>query len=217
MKQDIQLSHYKTNVPIGRSGSWRIERFMVEEEAARIFNGHSLIKAFVGELCRPIQPGRYTRLMHRDLHLPVMSDTPAELRDLLSWLCAAQGQCLIAGLGLGIAAEMALRKPEVSHVTVIEQSPDVIALVKPYLTAKYPTKLAIVNADIFTWQPSASLQYDAAWMDIWPEICPDNLADMRVLRARFEGCAQWVGCWCERECLQGAVNGKRLAMSAQGG
>ena len=124
----------------------------------------------------------------------VMSDTPAEVRDHLPVIRRAHGSVLIVGLGLGMVARAIGLKPEVTKVTVIELSPDVIALTGPWLTALSP-KVEIIQADIFAWSPPRGTKYEVAWFDIWDDLCSDNLPQMSTLHRKFARCAAWKGSW----------------------
>lgn len=178
-------------VPEGVSGAWRIERFTVSEEAAGLANVRMMFKPG-GRRCRP---GTYTRLT-RDGYL-VMSDTPDEKRDHYWFVRQATGRVLINGLGLGMVLGAVLRKPDVEHVTVVEQSPDVIALVAPHYASG---RVTVVCADALTWQPPKGERYGAVWHDIWDDICEDNLPDMKRLHRRYGRRTRWQGSWARELC-----------------
>ena len=107
---------YKVDVPEGKSGWWAVERFVVDARAAALEN----LRASIGSSARPIEARTYTAL-RRSGHT-VMSDTPAEYRDLAGVVRAARGRVLLIGLGLGCVLDAVARKPEVTHIDVIEQS-----------------------------------------------------------------------------------------------
>lgn len=183
----------KTELPEQESGPWRIERFTVSKEKADSFNLHLM---FSGQGARRVEPGTYTRLIHEDCSEPMMSDTPAEMRDHMEAVYAAKGHCLIMGLGLGVVTEACLRKPEVDFVTVIELDPDIIGMVEPYLIDRWgDDRLEIIQADALEWRPPKDARYGMAWFDIWPTICEDNLDDMKLLTRRFGRKADWKGSW----------------------
>lgn len=183
----------KVTVPEGQSGDWRVERFTVtqkdvERQAMRAAFGH----------CRFVPQGTYTRLMRGNQ--VVMSDTPDEMRDHWCAVHHARGSVLINGLGLGMVAQAILAKPEVTEVTVVETSEDVIQLVAPHY--KDP-RLTVVHADAFTFQPPKGKRYGAVWHDIWDEITPENLPEMARLHRRYGRRTDWQGSWarglCERQ------------------
>ena len=186
-------------VPEGTKGAWCVERFEVSKRDADFENMRSI---FGGG--RYIRPGIYTRLT-RHGHV-VMSDTPAEKSDHLSPVLRASNHCLVNGLGLGMVVNAMLLKPEVTKVTVVERSEDVIALVAPHYLSQYGDRVNIVLADAFAYKPTG--QYDVVWHDIWDNICSDNLEQMTKLKRKYGRRAQWQGCWCEYETRRYARAGR---------
>lgn len=182
----------KSNIPEGVSGAWRVLKFTLTSEELR-FDFSSMKHG------RQAVPGDYTKLMRGSSI--IMSDTPAEIRDLYPLKWSARGNVLIHGLGLGCAVELALRTPVVNSVTVVEQSADVIELVAPTLQRKYGERLTIVQADAYEWKPQG-LKFDAIWSDIWDDICSDNLVGMKRLRGMWMRRTQWHGFWCKPECMR---------------
>ncbi|HYZ39719.1 MAG TPA: hypothetical protein VE687_03730 [Stellaceae bacterium] len=108
----------------------------------------------------------------------IISNTPSEIRDLDEFLWRATGDVLINGLGLGIAVQIALAKPEVTTVRVIEISADVIGLVTPHIS---DDQVTVVHADAHSWMPPKGMRWHAVWHDIWDDICADNLHEMAKL------------------------------------
>ncbi len=156
---------------------------------------------------RSIVPGRYTRLWYDDEI--VMSDTPTEMREHLPIARAAHGRVLMGGLGLGMVVAACLDKPDVEHVTVVELAPEVIELVADHELARYGSRLTVVQADAFAWEPPPEAHYAAIWHDIWPVVSPENLLPMRQLREKYRGRADWQGCWCYATCVQMAEYERR--------
>jgi hypothetical protein len=126
----------------------------------------------------------------------IMSNTPAEMRDLLEFRQRATGDVLINGLGLGIAAQIALEKAAVFTVTVIEISEEVIALVAPYITDH---RLRVVHGDALKWTPPRGLRWNVVWHDIWDDICADNLNEIAKLHRRYGRRCDWPCSWCRVE------------------
>jgi len=185
----------KSSVPEGQSGVWKVEKFEISKEDARSYNLRNQIQLFQGRPYRPVEPGIFTRLMRNGT--VVMSDTPAETEDLDWFAQNVIGNVLINGLGLGIAAEIALSKPLVSNVTVVEISEDVINLVGVPLSRKCPKdkSLVVILGDAFKWKPPKGVKYNTVWHDIWDNICSDNLVEMSKLRRKYCKRAQWQGFW----------------------
>lgn len=190
---------YTCNVPEGKSGPWKVTKFeLTKEDLAHDFLQEMREVRDVGESRRAV-PGTYTKLT-RNGEI-VMTDTPAELNDLRGFEGCAEGSVLVHGLGLGIAVELALQKKTVKHLTVIELSADVIGLVAPTLTAKWPKdRLTIQQGDAYEFKPNG-VKYDVVWSDIWDNICTDNIEGMKTLKKLWRRHAAWHGFWCERQCL----------------
>ena len=129
-----------------------------------------------------------------------MADTYLEIHDHLSFVSRAQGHVLINGLGLGICVQDALDRTEVTKATVIELSPDVIALVAPHYRQRYGDRVEIIEADALTWTPPKGVRYGAVWHDIWDYICEDNLPVMTQLKRKYGRRCDWQGCWAEYDC-----------------
>ena len=81
------------------------------------------------DLHRVVPPGEYTQL-HVD-NVLMMSDTPAEAWEHEDAYKRATGHVLVNGLGLGMFVHAILKKPEVTQVTVVEKSQDVVDIVWP--------------------------------------------------------------------------------------
>lgn len=156
------------------------------------------------ELERAVPPGRYIALKRRmteaeayhhidlpdediaryieagaidDLYVPVMSDTPAELREHAHPIEHARGRVLINGLGLGCLVSGLLCLPKIEHIDVVEIDPDVRKLTGAYY-ADDP-RVTIHRGDAA--KPDATFpsnaRWDYAWHDIWSTIAPRNLDD----------------------------------------
>ena len=192
----------KTEAPEGAVGEHRVERFTVSKDESSF----DQLRAAIGGSGRYTIPGTYTRLMRGDVpagrwgSTVVMSDTPDEMRDHYSAVRMATGHCLIHGLGLGIVAEACLRKDDVTKVTVIELSSEVIQLIGPYLVEKWGERIEIIEADALTWKAPKGTRFGMAWHDIWDNICGDNLDDMKRLHRRYGRRVEWQGSWARHLC-----------------
>lgn len=180
-----------STVPEGTKGPWTVQRTNINlpgMAAAR-----SLVKGERGWT----PPGQYTLLVH-DIDGVVMSDTLDECEDLLPIIMAAKGTVLVTGLGLGVAADALLRKPEVSRVTVLEKNTRVIQLIGPHLMDLHGDALEIIKGDAFTWEP-VGRKWDWAWHDIWNILDHRLVRDLAILRTRFRTNVRvrQLG-WCER-------------------
>ena len=132
----------------------------------------------------------------------MMSDTPAEIRDLIEpWLKFKEpwvDRVLINGLGLGIVLKMALAQPHIQHIDVVEIEPDVIKLVAPSYD---DPRVQIHAGNAYTIKWPKGQEWSVVWHDIWPNICTDNLEGMGTLHRRYGRRVVWQGSW-QREYLQ---------------
>ena len=181
------IDKYKVDVPEGVSGNWEVSKFEVIKNA---IGGISY--ALHG---RPVPPGTYTRLMKKGAFDPMMSDTPAEIGDLLDFIHRAKGECLLNGLGLGVVLKAILAKPEVTHVDIVELEQDVINLVWP--TYRDGNRVTLHHADAFTIQWPKEKRWDCAWHDIWPSLCTDNLPEIARLKHKYARKVKYQAAWVE--------------------
>jgi hypothetical protein len=177
----------RVEIPEGTRGEWAVQQFKITKRDA-------LYSMFSYRERHPT-PGTYTRLVRGGT--VVMSDTPAEIRDLLPIVWNAKGHVLLNGLGLGVALSKCLESDKVTRVTVVEKSDDVILLVGPHF--KDP-RVRIVPADAFEYKPPKGVRYGAVWHDIWDSICADNLPEMTRLHRKYGRVADWQGSWCRDQC-----------------
>ncbi|NOR27531.1 MAG: hypothetical protein GQ540_03265 [Lutibacter sp.] len=185
---DIQI-----NVPNGKSGDWIVESFEISEEDAKFNN----MRAMFSPGQRIVKPGIFKRLMRNST--VVMSNTPAEISDHLSFIYKAKKvkKILINGLGLGVALSEILKSDIVKSVTIIEKSKNVINLVSD--TYK-DNRINIINCDAFEFKPPKGKKYNVVWHDIWDYICKDNLKEMTKLHRKYGKRTDWQGSWCKELC-----------------
>lgn len=129
-----------------------------------------------------MEEGKYVRLhVGGDL---MMSDTRMEKRSNSDFAHHANGRVLIAGLGIGLilnSLKEKVKSKEITSITVVEKSKDVIDLVSPYFM-DIPIKY--VNEDIFEYKTKE--KFDTIYFDIWPVISEDNLEDIKLLHNKFK-------------------------------
>lgn len=184
------------SVPEGSSGNWRIERFEITEDNARIENMRMCFSPGMGR--RTLSPGNYTRLMRGGS--VVMSDTDAEKADHSYAVYQARGTILINGLGIGMVLNACLLKPEVERAVVVEKSADVISLCADHYRKQFGSRVEIVEADAMQFTPSKGERFGMVWHDIWDNICADNLPEMATLHRRYGRRCDWQGSWCKELC-----------------
>lgn len=177
----------EVTVPDGKVGDWRVETYTVSKQES----DWTRIRA----MQHPeefVPAGTYKKLCRNGTI--VMSNTEMEIREHREMILQAHGHVLLNGLGLGVCLKAILAKTQVLSVTVIEKSPEVIALVGP--SFKDP-RLTIIQADAFTWKPPKGAHYDVVWHDIWDNMCSDNLPEMTRLKRKYGRLCDWQGCWAE--------------------
>lgn len=191
-------------VPPGTNGSSRVEHLVVTEEQAKFQALRAAINPHRGEV--PIQPGTLCQLFVNNQLM--MSDSKSEHYSNAEVLRRANGDVLIAGLGLGMVLLPICKKPEVRSVLVLENNVDVMSLVAtPIRQALGPdtSKLTVVLTDAFQWSLPKDQLWDVLYFDIWPDITTDNLPEMTKLKRKFarrlrrDNPKAWMGAWCERE------------------
>jgi len=180
----IDMSHVKPGV----SGDWCIEEF---EVANSLFYRMDMIKTGRG-----VPPGKYLSIKRRGK--VIMSNTPDEIRDFMPFYYKATGNVLINGLGLGVVLTAILSKKEITKVTIVEKSEDVIKLVSSCFNDE---RLTIIHADAYDYNPPKGERFDAVWHDIWDDICTDNLPQMSALHKKYGRRTKWQGSWAREICL----------------
>jgi len=198
------MSDLKVSIPEGKSGVWTVSKFTVSEQDAKFDALRSMFSSSRG---RYTPAGTYTAL-HRGSTL-VMSDTPDEMRDHRAAIRVATGHCLVFGLGIGMVVKAMLDKPEVTKVTVVELSPDVITLTAPTLKAQYGDRLEVVQANGLEWKPPKGVRYGCVWADIWDTLTSDNLPEMTKFNRRYGRLSDWHGNWGEELCRYNSRSSQR--------
>jgi hypothetical protein len=181
----IMVHLKKVDLPEMSRGPWKVERFKTD-----MIDFHSLLRG------RGVPLGEeFTRLMFEGGL--VMSDTPAEMRDICDPVISAKGSCLISGLGMGLVLKNILLKEDVTDVTVVEISQELIDMVSPYYA---DPRVTFVCADAFDYEPPKGKRYQMVWHDIWDDISADNLPEMERLHRKYGQRADWQGSWCKERC-----------------
>lgn len=178
---NFTLEHLKNET----IGDWRIETFEIPENFAKMRN------FFIKNPLMKLEGGIYKKLVNK-LDGVIMSNTPMEQRTHIKAINKAQGNVLVAGLGLGMYLQNIKDKEDVTSITVVEKSKEVIELVAKYF--KDCQKIRIVNEDIFNYTPD--IKFDFAFLDIWSDISEDNLVEFDILREKFKEIPEII-CWSE--------------------
>ena len=111
-----------------------------------------------------------------------------EIHEMYSSYDLAYGDVLVSGLGFGILALWLCNKPEVSSVTVVEISEDVIKLFKDANVV--PEKLKIINDNMVTY--NTDIEYDVLLLDHYERQLHDwILKDMAKICGRIKHKKFW--------------------------
>ena len=196
------------------SMNFKVEHFEVSEESAKMCRLRDTInrkREYEG-----FEAGTYVRLCDKNISSNMgvmMSNTPMEMRTNEYFVHKANGNVLIAGLGLGMVVLAIQDKPEVKSILVIEKYKEVIDLVVPQLPLN--NKVKIINSDIFNWQPNGH-KFDTIYFDIWNDITGDNYPEMKKLHRKF--CRKlnrdnphfWIDSWRKYDCKMANRSGDRF-------
>ncbi len=184
---------FKSEVPVGTSGTWRLERFEVP---------HPLPGT------RDVRPwwakdpaGTYTRLVDgnevymSDLYVELYTQAPA-----IDEARARGGKILITGLGMGLVVEAILAEPRqgppIEQIVVVEYSADVVALVGPYLEKQFGDRVVVRLGDARAWEPEADEHFTVGWHDIWADPWLSMAADESAqMIAHYDRWCDWQGSW----------------------
>ena len=201
---------FKVKREVGETARWRVGHFTVsendQERAYYLRQGRDCgVGDFTALYYRKEHP-RYTLDAEIDSHQmletgwrPMMSDSKAEIMDHLPFLDKAallgeEGEILITGLGLGMAAEACLNFG--NRVTVVDCDPEVIELVASQIDNP---RLRIIEADAWEWEPDRT--FDLAWHDIWATITASNVVEMKRMKRKYRASVRyWQGCWAWERC-----------------
>ncbi len=123
----------------------------------------------------------YKVLLKEGCPMPIMQDSDAEYNEH-QWLWEnAKGDVLIGGLGLGMVHQPLIDNPEVTSVTVVEISQDVIDLVWPHCAKD--DSFTLVKADMESWEVPEGQTWDIAWFDTWISDNPLSISEYKELMA----------------------------------
>ena len=104
--------------------------------------------------------------------IPWMSVIPSEINTMKGPISHAHGRMLVLGLGLGYYQYCTALKKEVSQITVIEKSKDVIQLfedsILPQFESSAAKKIKLIEADAAEYMKTVrDGDYDGVFADVW--------------------------------------------------
>jgi spermidine synthase len=159
------MSRIAVNIPEGTSGDFEIAHYTNEttDKQWQIYlqskkESHS----------------NYCVLTTTTCPQPIMQDSEGEYKEH-QWLWNnATGDVFIGGLGIGLCNAVLISNPNITSITIIENSQDVIDLVWPHCLKD--DRFNLIHANIETWIPPQDSQWDIMWFDTW---CSDNPLSMQ--------------------------------------
>lgn len=179
-----------------------------EVEKVQIFSTISFTRNY-GRDTWGLEAGTYCRL--RRGRRIMMTDTWIERRTNQEVLRKANGDVLLAGLGIGMILLPIQEKPEVRKIYVVEKEAEVIELVWDQLLVN--GKCTIIQGDIHEVVFPAGTRFDTIYFDIWDGCCGDYYEETKGLFRRFKyqlnraNPNAWMGSWrrekMKREALKG--------------
>jgi hypothetical protein len=172
---------FKVDLPEINEDGFRVSKFDTRDPEWAINN---IRYAMDG---RGTEPGEYTMLVVDGVLW--MSDTNAEAVDHYGfWLWVQRHRAkriLINGLGMGCIVHSLLAFDFVQRIDIVEFDQRVIDVIGAHYTND--PRVHITHADAYeqTKQWPKGTTWDAAWHDIWPDLCEDNLPEMKRLHQSY--------------------------------
>ena len=122
-----------------------------------------------------------------------MSVTPMEIESQAPHLYWATGHVMVMGAGMGVYLYNVLRKPDVSRVTLVEKSQDVIDILQAQGLLQHP-KLQRVIVDDALELLYRGPYVNYLFVDIWPYLHDKRtMADMQKINPGVR--PEYVGAW----------------------
>ena len=179
------MTRQKVTIPEGTSGDFAIRHF-TSSTTNYNWQGYLGVK---GESL-----DEYTVLTKEGCSMPIMQDSQAEYNEH-KWLWDnATGDVLIGGLGIGLVHQKLIDNPNVTSVTIIENSQDVIDLVWEHCTKD--DTFTLIKADIETWNPPEGSSWDVGWFDTWVYDNPLTMkAYKELMEERYGSYVNNIGSW----------------------
>ncbi|NQT22346.1 MAG: hypothetical protein HQ579_02790 [Candidatus Omnitrophica bacterium] len=145
-------------------------------------------------------PGVIHKLMEKEMGT-WMSDLPCEIYQHAEFVPNLIGRVLVGGLGLGLILKMMEMNPMVTSAVVVEKNKDVIELIQPHLSVRYP--IEVVNQDLFQYLRDCKKNgqlFNSAYYDIWTSDSGGNWYEyIEPLRKLSKGIIPQKGVHCWQE------------------
>lgn len=156
-------------IPQARVGKWELTRKTLRPFEAFVCRDFSVTpdRRLIPQIGFFCEPYAYPAVLENGQEW--MTLQPNELVTTAPAIAAAHGRVLTFGLGLGYFAYHASEKADVTSVTVVDISPDVIDLFRTHILPQFPhkEKIRLVCRDAFAFADEMGDDYDFLFADIW--------------------------------------------------
>jgi len=192
------------DLPESKSGKSRIEHRLIKKDERVTMRSRR--ESFFGDGKSTYTIAPYDIRLHylvEDGEATWASDHPQEVFSQMPCVEGFHGSVLVGGLGVGLIIAKLLQMPEVTSITVIEKSEDVIKLVwDKVVRGRDKRRCSVVCHDLFDFLTRCQwkgVTYDCAYYDIW---CPNGedvlFTHIRPLRSLSRGVVtDKLTCWQE--------------------
>ncbi len=167
--------YYRTvRIPEGSLGKWELKTMTLEPCEAFVCNDFCVCPdgRMIPQIGFFSRAYRYPAVLENGREW--MTLMPNETVTTLPAVAKARGKVLTYGLGLGYFAFMASEKDEVSSVTVVERSGEVIELFRTHILPQFPhrDKIRVICADAFEYAKHQAPfeRFDFVFADIWHDV-----------------------------------------------
>lgn len=148
-----------------------------------------------------------------DIRVPVLTDskgevwmspTISEIKSIQPHIDKAHGKVCTVGLGIGYYVYMCLQKPEVEHITVIENNKEIIRIFNDFILPQFgkraKEKITIIHGDLFEEYKKGLDNYDYVFIDTWKSN-DDGLDDFYIPLMEIGLPSEKIGFWIEESIL----------------
>ncbi len=133
-----------------------------------------------------------------------MMDVPSEAITNDPYAKKAHGNIVTFGLGIGYFTFMAMQNPNVTSITIVERSPQVISMFQKHILPQFPIQKPIhfVQEDAFSvWNETFLKQFDYIYCDIW-QSNDDGLQCITKLLEQYNPPFEDTDFWIEDSCFE---------------
>ena len=131
-----------------------------------------------------LEAGSYVVLRDKKLRDIIMSDTWMEQHTNIDFVRRANGNVLVAGLGIGMIILAIQDKPDIKSVTIVDLHQGIYDIIMPTLSKHLNNKVKVVICDIHDFVPE--IKYDVIYCDIWNDVSGGNWDEMKKLTKKFK-------------------------------